>query len=88
MLHLRGCPALSDFRLQKLREQIAMHVPSLTAIQAEYLHVAELDEALDAEQQAVLKQLLSYGPAHPGDAPAGGRRNSRDRHHSTSVRAP
>ena len=71
MLHLRGCPALSDFRLQKLREQIALHVPSLTAIQAEYLHVVELDEALDNEQQAVLGKLLSYGPAHSGDAPVG-----------------
>ena len=38
MLHLRGCSALSDFRLQKLREQIVLQVPSLTAIQAEYLH--------------------------------------------------
>ena len=71
MLHLRGCPALSDFRLQKLHEQIALQVPSLTAIQAEYLHIAELDEALDADQQAVLERLLSYGPAHAGDAPAG-----------------
>ena len=25
MLHLRGCSALSDFRLQKLRKQIARH---------------------------------------------------------------
>ena len=71
MLHLRGCPALSDFRLQKLRKQIALHVPSLAAVQAEFLHVAELDEALDAEQQAVLGKLLDYGPAHTGDAPAG-----------------
>ncbi|MEN8205773.1 MAG: phosphoribosylformylglycinamidine synthase [Pseudomonadota bacterium] len=71
MLHLRGCPALSDFRVQKLREQIATHVPSLTAIQAEYLHVAELNEALNGEQRSVLERLLSYGPARPGDVPAG-----------------
>jgi phosphoribosylformylglycinamidine synthase len=71
MLHLRGCPALSDFRLQKLREQVALQVPSLTTIEAEYLHVAELDEALDDEQQTVLRKLLSYGPAHAGDPPAG-----------------
>ena len=71
MLHLRGCSALSDFRLQKLRKQIALHVPLLTAVQAEFLHVAELDEALDAEQQAVLGKLLNYGPAQTGDAPDG-----------------
>ncbi len=71
MLHLRGCPALSDFRLQKLREQIAMQLPSVSAVWAEYLHVAELDEALTAKEQAVLEKLLSYGPARSGDAPAG-----------------
>ena len=71
MLHLRGCSALSDFRLLKLRKQIALHVPLLTAVQAEFLHVAELDEALDAEQQAVLGKLLNYGPAQTGDAPDG-----------------
>ena len=71
MLHLRGCPALSDFRLQKLREQVAAQLPSLTGIQAEYLHVAELDAALNDEQQTVLEKLLSYGPARSGDAPAG-----------------
>ena len=71
MLHLRGCPALSDFRLQKLREQFALQIPSLTAIHAEYLHVAELSEALNQREQAVLEKLLSYGPACPDELPTG-----------------
>ena len=71
MLHLRGCPALSDFRLQQLRQQLAMQIPSLTAIRAEYLHVAELSEALNPRQQAVLEKLLSYGPLLSGEVPVG-----------------
>ena len=63
MLHLRGCSALSDFRLQKLHQQLAVQIPSLTAIYAEYLHVAELSGALNHHEQAVLEKLLSYGPA-------------------------
>ena len=71
MLHLRGCPALSDFRLQKLLGQITGHVPSLAGLHAEYLHIVELDEALSGDEQDVLEQLLSYGPASPADRPAG-----------------
>jgi len=71
MLHLRGCPALSDFRLQKLHGQIARLVPSLSAVRADFLHVAELDEPFTDKQRALLEKLLSYGPARPGDAPAG-----------------
>ncbi len=71
MLHLRGCPALSDFRLQKLRVQIKSHVSSLAGIHAEYLHIAELDEALSGHEQVVLEQLLSYGPDLPESRPVG-----------------
>ena len=71
MLHLRGCSALSDFRLQKLHQQLALQIPSLTTMHAEYLHVAELSEALNPHQQVVLEKLLSYGPAQSGEAPAG-----------------
>ena len=71
MLHLRGCSALSDFRLQKLHQQLALQIPSLTTMHAEYLHIAELSEALNPHQQVVLEKLLSYGPAQSGEAPAG-----------------
>jgi len=71
MLHLRGCPALSDFRLQKLLLQMQAHVPSLAAVHAEFLHIAELDDALTTHEQDVLEQLLSYGPDTPASKPAG-----------------
>ena len=71
MLHLRGCPALSDFRLQKLLLQMQTHVPSLAAVHAEFLHIAELDDALTTHEQDVLEQLLSYGPDTPASKPAG-----------------
>jgi phosphoribosylformylglycinamidine synthase len=71
MLHLRGSPALSDFRLQKLHGQIARVVPSLSTVRADYLHVAELDEPLTDNERGVLEKLLSYGPPRPDAAPAG-----------------
>jgi phosphoribosylformylglycinamidine synthase len=71
MLHLRGGPALSDVRLQKLLLQMQTQVPSLTAIHAEFLHIAELDDALTAHEQQVLGQLLSYGPDTPASKPLG-----------------
>jgi phosphoribosylformylglycinamidine synthase len=71
MLHLRGCPALSSFRLQKLLAQVQQHLPSLTGIHAEYLHIAELDDPLSPDEQGVLTQLLSYGPEPAASRPAG-----------------
>jgi phosphoribosylformylglycinamidine synthase len=71
MLHLRGCPALSDFRLQQLQQQITGQVPLLTGLHAEYLHIAELDEALSGHERGVLEQLLTYGPASPAGRPTG-----------------
>ena len=71
MLHLRGCPALSSFRLQKLLAQVQQYLPSLTGIHAEYLHIAELNEALSADEHAVLTQLLNYGPQSTAAMPAG-----------------
>ncbi|MDB4307945.1 phosphoribosylformylglycinamidine synthase [Gammaproteobacteria bacterium] len=71
MLHLRGCPALSSFRLQKLLAQVQQQLPSLTGIHAEYLHIAELDEVLSPDEQGVLTQLLSYGPEPAAAKPTG-----------------
>ncbi len=71
MLHLRGCPALSSFRLQKLLAQVQQQLPSLTGIHAEYLHIAELDEVLSPDEQSVLTQLLSYGPEPAAAKPTG-----------------
>ena len=71
MLHLRGCPALSEFRLLKLRDQISALVPALSKVRADFLHVAELNESLADAERAVLDKLLSYGPAQAGVAGGG-----------------
>ncbi len=62
MLILRGSPALSPFRLQKLlQDLVAAGVPA-HALSAEYVHVAETNAPLGPEEQSVLAQLLTYGP--------------------------
>lgn len=62
MLQLRGAPALSDFRLNKLLNQLRIAAPAVENLYAEYLHFAELSSALNAEQESILAQLLTYGP--------------------------
>ncbi|MDO8545271.1 MAG: phosphoribosylformylglycinamidine synthase [Opitutaceae bacterium] len=62
MLILRGSPALSPFRLQKLRQDLtAARVPVRT-ISADFIHVAEVDREFTTEEDGVLGRLLTYGP--------------------------
>ncbi len=63
MLILRGAPALSPFRIQKLQTALLGQLPTLAAVYAEYVHVAEVERALDTDETALLEQLLHYGPA-------------------------
>ncbi len=65
MLTLRGSSALSPFRLEKLRADLAAAGLPVRAIRAQFVHVVELTAgvlALSAEQQSVLEKLLTYGP--------------------------
>ncbi|MGB5338394.1 MAG: phosphoribosylformylglycinamidine synthase [Gammaproteobacteria bacterium] len=71
MLHLRGSPALSAFRQRKLLEQLQVHVPGLTGVQADYLHIAELNEPLTQVEQGILEKLLTYGPQQSVEPAAG-----------------
>ncbi len=62
MLILRGSPALSDFRLQKLlQDLIAAGLPA-RALSAEFVHVAEVASELTPAERTVLEKLLTYGP--------------------------
>ncbi len=65
MLILRGAPALSDFRLQKLARRLSDRLNAEVGITSEYLHFADVDQALDERERAVLDDLLCYGPAMP-----------------------
>lgn len=62
MLILRGAPALSSFRLQKLLLNLQQQVPAVTGVVAEFVHFVDVSAPLDEAQEAVLKQLLTYGP--------------------------
>ncbi|MCX6956556.1 MAG: phosphoribosylformylglycinamidine synthase, partial [Verrucomicrobia bacterium] len=63
MLILRGSPALSSFRLQKLLSDLVAAGLPARAVSAEFVHVAELTSELTAAQRTVLEKLLTYGPS-------------------------
>ena len=71
MLILRGAPALSDFRLQKLTHRLSRLLATPVQLSAEYIHFAEVEQALDEAGSAVLEKLLRYGPSLPATEPQG-----------------
>src|SRR5688572_17134782 len=62
MLTLRGSPALSSFRLQKLQQDLTTAGLPITALSAEFVHVVETSRDLTAAERDVLDRLLTYGP--------------------------
>ncbi len=71
ILNLRGGPALSAFRLEKLNAQLAALDASLKAMAAEFWHFAEIEEPLDPRERALLDRLLRYGDPAPHANPVG-----------------
>ncbi|MDB6151710.1 MAG: purL [Chthoniobacteraceae bacterium] len=71
MLTLRGSSALSDFRLQKLQQDLLAAGVPVRGLGAEFVHVAELTGALSIAEHAVLEKLLTYGPHRAPAAHAG-----------------
>ncbi len=71
MLILRGAPALSEFRLQKLTKRLQQTLGMRLDLYAEYMHFAELDQSLDPAERSVLERILRYGPQREGHEPAG-----------------
>jgi phosphoribosylformylglycinamidine synthase len=67
MLILRGAPALSNFRTQKLLAGLQQQIPSVTGLSTQFVHFADVSEPLDQARQAVLAQLLTYGPKAEGE---------------------
>lgn len=68
---LRGAPALSDFRIQKLLTQCAEAGLPVNDIYAEFSHFAHLSAALNADESSVLAKLLTYGPTIEEHEPNG-----------------
>ena len=71
MLILRGAPALSAFRHDKLLAQLTDKVPAVSGLYAEFAHFAEVSGTLGADEEQVLARLLEYGPSVPVQEPAG-----------------
>jgi len=62
MLILRGSPALSPFRLAKLRQDLAGGGLAAVALAAEFVHVVDVARELTSTERSLLDQLLTYGP--------------------------
>ena len=63
---LRASPALSSFRLDKLKAALAG--VTFAGLGADFWHFVETDVPLDAAQSALLDALLTYGPTRAPEA--------------------
>ena len=61
LLTLRGCAALSGFRIDRQLALIQEQAPAVTALHVEYAHFAELDAPLADVEKTRLEDLLHYG---------------------------
>ena len=68
---LRGAPALSEFRTNKLLASATELSLPVTNIYAEYMHFADLSSELSAPELEKLNKLLTYGPTIAEHTPAG-----------------
>ncbi|MGR5141759.1 phosphoribosylformylglycinamidine synthase [Photobacterium sp. DNB23_23_1] len=68
---LRGSPALSEFRVNKLLERCRELDLPVSGIYAEFMHFADLSSPLSAEEQEKLTSLLTYGPTIAEHEPSG-----------------
>ena len=68
---LRGSPALSAFRVNKLLTRFQeAHLP-VSDIYAEYVHFADVSAPLNTEEKSRLQRLLKYGPSLAEHTPRG-----------------
>ena len=68
---LRGSPALSAFRITKLLARFQAADLPVSNIYAEYVHFADLNAPLNAEERVQLERLLKYGPSLSSHTPTG-----------------
>lgn len=63
ILSLHGAPALSEFRLNKLLQEMKADIPGIRSLSASYWHFVHVERELDELEQAHLNGILEYGPA-------------------------
>ena len=71
MLLLRGSPALSAFRLQKIQAALQEQGVALAQFSAAFIHLVDLDGPMSGDERALLERLLHYGEG-PADTLAQG----------------
>ena len=71
MLILRGAPALSDFKVQKILKTCSDANLPVTGIYAEFMHFADLTAELSESELDKLNKLLKYGPTIAEHEPQG-----------------
>ena len=68
---LRGSPALSAFRINKLLARFQAARLPVSNIYAEYVHFADVKDRLNEEELTRLQRLLKYGPNLSSHTPTG-----------------
>ncbi|VDZ62267.1 phosphoribosylformylglycinamidine synthase (plasmid) [Klebsiella aerogenes] len=68
---LRGSPALSAFRINKLLARFQAANLPVSTLYAEYVHFADLSAPLSDEERERLVRLLKYGPSLSSHTPTG-----------------
>jgi len=71
VLTLAGAPALSGFRVQRLLARLQVLHADVAAVHTQFVHFAEVSEALDEASLQVLESLLQYGPRREAERDAG-----------------
>ena len=71
MIILRGAPALSDFRTQKLVQDFLAAGLPVRDVATAFIHVAETSADLTPAEHEVLVKLLTYGPTREAHEPTG-----------------
>jgi len=73
MLVLHGAPALSEFRLKKLQQDLTSAGLPVRGLATQFIHVVELlpGATLTDAEQVILEKLLTYGPHREKHTPTG-----------------
>ena len=65
MLVLRGGPAHSESRRQRILARLRAEIGELEDFHAHFVHFADLSADLEPDERAILERLLQYGPTTP-----------------------
>jgi len=72
MLELAGPTALSDFRTARLVQALKAREPSITGLNARFVHFVDVERPLSGGEQGILERLLTYGPRTGAAGPGTG----------------